>query len=510
MKTNALSLLALTGALFLMAACASEETNSQQELAQKPDTKGLTAFIVNNGATRTTADYDGSGLNFYWTEGDRLWVNNGTLIQDNHNNVAEQLTPNPATPAGVKRAATARFYFSGTYTAPSYPVRYTGTNSTTGDKIIIPANQYQRVWNDASHIGTSGDCGTAIAIKSGDGYSFVLDHKAAYITFTPYNASLRFPGRPLTQIKITADKAICGQFDFDDNGIDLTSRPVASVANQSITLKLGSPNPKFGFFILTSPDPRTTSTIVLAPGTYSTFTVDYVFYTYSAYEGGGLNKVDHFTTYSKTYHNVTFAPGKNKLVETDFNITTHYRYPANYHSGEETNSIANSCPNMNEIIWYVLKGDPHWDDSKYFTVNNKPYNGGMWIKKQSVIAADNGKSVWQLKDAAPDGVNYNHEWLSHSHISGGWPKFSNTSVTMGEPSNPDDYFFVPALGEGSTQQYSSLKGMGQFAELYCSETYSFNVWPYSPNRYYMACSRAGISSNNAHTHWMMQAWPAVR
>jgi len=28
MKTNALSLLALTGALFLMAACASEETNT--------------------------------------------------------------------------------------------------------------------------------------------------------------------------------------------------------------------------------------------------------------------------------------------------------------------------------------------------------------------------------------------------------------------------------------------------------------------------------------------------
>ena len=113
MKTNALSLLALTGTLFLMTACANEETNSKQEQAQKNDTKGLTAFVVDNGATRTTADYDGSGLNFYWTEGDRLWVNNGTLIQDNHNNVAEQLTPNPATPAGVKRDRYSKVLFLG-------------------------------------------------------------------------------------------------------------------------------------------------------------------------------------------------------------------------------------------------------------------------------------------------------------------------------------------------------------------------------------------------------------
>ena len=143
MKTNALSLLALTSALFLMAACASEETNSKQEQAQKPDTKGLTAFVVNNGATRTTAEYDGSGLNFYWTEGDRLWVNNGTLTQDNSNNITEMLTPNPTTPGAVKRAATARFYFSGTYTAHSYPVRYTGKGSTVGDKVTIKAEQKQ-------------------------------------------------------------------------------------------------------------------------------------------------------------------------------------------------------------------------------------------------------------------------------------------------------------------------------------------------------------------------------
>lgn len=498
MKTNALSLLTLASALFLTVACTSDEPTDKPTPPKEPDTKSLTAFVVDEGNTRTTANYDGSGLNFYWTVGDRLWVNNGTLIQDKSNNI-------------TGTAAKAMFYFEGSYTAPSYPVRYTGTSSTTGNKVTIQANQFQKFRNDASHIGTSGDCGTAIATKSGDGYCFALDHKAAYITFLPYNADRRFAGPLLTRIKITADKAICGQFDFDDNGIDLTSRPAASAANQSITLKLQHPTrPNMGFPILTAPDPsKNAATIVLAPGTYSTFTVDYVFWTYST--GYGSSKVDHFTTYSKTYHNLTFAPGKNKLVETDFNITTHYNYPANYHSGEATNSIANSCPNMNEIIWYVLKGDPHWDDSKYFTVNNRPYNGGMWIKKQSVIAAENSTSVWALKNAAPDGVNYGYSWLYDNDHGAhtGWPHFSNTSVTMGEPSNPNDYFFLPALGEGSTKYSFGVRGMGEYAELYGSVLYiGFNSS--GENRYYMTCSKSGISCGNAHTHWMMQAWPAVR
>ena len=155
MKINVLSLLAFAGTLILAVACASEDTTNKQE--QQQETKGLTAFVIEDNATRTTADYDGSGINFYWTEGDRLWVNNTTLKQDVKNNISNVLVPNPTTTTGVKRAATAKFYFEGNFTAPSYPVRYTGKGSTVGDKVIFKATQNQPVANDASHIGESGD-----------------------------------------------------------------------------------------------------------------------------------------------------------------------------------------------------------------------------------------------------------------------------------------------------------------------------------------------------------------
>ena len=45
MKTKVLSLFALTGALLLTIACASEET-TKQEQTQEQDTKGLTTFVV--------------------------------------------------------------------------------------------------------------------------------------------------------------------------------------------------------------------------------------------------------------------------------------------------------------------------------------------------------------------------------------------------------------------------------------------------------------------------------
>ena len=81
MKTNILSLLAIAG-LLTFAGCASDDTTNKPK-EQEPGTEGLTSFVEEDNATRTTGEYDGSGLNFYWTASDRLWVNNGgTLTQD--------------------------------------------------------------------------------------------------------------------------------------------------------------------------------------------------------------------------------------------------------------------------------------------------------------------------------------------------------------------------------------------------------------------------------------------
>ena len=422
MKTNALSLLALTGALFLMVACASEETNNNQEQAQKPDTKGLTAFTVDGGATRTTAEYDGSGLNFYWTQGDRLWVNNGTLIQDNSNNISAMLTPNPTTPTGVKRAATARFYFAGTYTAPSYPVRYTGKNSTVGDKVIIKDQQAQALPNDAAHIGEDGDCGTGTAINSGGGYNFTLDHKASYLTLLPYSTINFATTVKLTQVKITADEALSGQFNFDDSGIDLGSRPAPTPANRSITLKLAGGGTN-GFTLPVAATPNTNAAVVvLPPGTYNNVAIEYTLY-------------DQFTTRTTTikkeYTTLAFTPGKNKKVSTNLQMMERI-FPLTTEDGKGWyGARTNAC------LWYMIKGDPRLDMTtlcaykRSATSQANIYIGGVWLKKAANIP---GFTAWQ----APDGGNYNGGL--HGPIYGVF-----YPVSTGTPANTDDYFFLPSI-----------------------------------------------------------------
>lgn len=426
MKTNALSLLALTGTLFLMTACANEETNSKQEQAQKNDTKGLTAFVVDNGATRTTADYDGSGLNFYWTEGDRLWVNNGTLIQDNSSNITDLLTDNPSIPTAVKRTATARFYFSGTYTAPSYPVRYTGKNSTVGDKVTIKSQQAQALPNDAAHIGEDGDCGTGTAINSGGGYNFALDHKASYLTLLPYSTINFSTAVKLTQVKITADEALSGQFNFNDSGIDLGSRPTPTPANRSITLTLSGGGTN-GFVIPVAAAKETNSPImVLPPGTYNNVSIEYTLY-------------DQFTTKTETikkeYATLTFVPGKNKKISTNLQMRSYITPMGGFWEGYG--------PNTNEAMWYIHNGDPHLDQTAIYAARRSatlPANicsGGIWLKKKANIPGFSGTE-------APNGVNY----ISFDSYLGKWSSRVNNyalPLSRGIPTNINDYYFLPSV-----------------------------------------------------------------
>ena len=310
MKTNILSLLAIAG-LITFAGCASDDTANKQN-EQEPGTEGLTSFVEEDQATRTTGEYDGSGLNFYWTEGDRLWVNTGTttspvLTQDSQNNIASKLENNPANASAVKRAAKAKFWFAGTYTKTSYPVRYTGKNGVK-DKVTIKANQTQTIPNDASHIGEDGDFGVATATKPAGGgqYIFTLDHKAAYITFMPYTTQAWGPNAVIQKIRVytsnTSD-ALAGTFDLADNGT--LSNPAAT--SNSVTLTV--PN-----FSIPSTETYATNgaTMVVNPGTYNNVSIEYTLH----------DPVTNVTgTITKTYPSVTFATGRNKKVKTDLQVT---------------------------------------------------------------------------------------------------------------------------------------------------------------------------------------------
>lgn len=494
MKTKDLFSIAAAGLLFL-SGCASDEATKTNERS----TEGMTAFVVSDAQpkSRTTADYDGTGLDFYWTAGDRLWVNNTAatpaLIQDARNDINDKLTASPIA-GGVQRAAKAKFWFEGSYTAASYPLRYTGKGNTQSDKVTIKASQTQTIPNDASHIGEDGDCGVATATKPAGvaQYHFTLNHTAAYATFLPYNAEGEISGAKITKIKITADQAIAGTFDFDDSGIKLASRPTATPANQSIELTLGTAGTGFGFK-QTADIAKNAATMVVAPGTYATLKVEYTLYDADTHVTG---------TVTRNYSNVTFTAGLNKKVSGDLGISVYenkyylwdaqhdawygyYQYQPTYDgapAGEHypqseaadpdrwyntadnptmpthASNSCKDCPNLNQMIWYCVKGNPHWDGQKPWSVLGHLYVGGMWFKKAQKIADDEGTNLTAMQTGFPDpNTGVMTDWRTKKsddfpifqiveNPSENHSGFFKPAAPISALSSTADYFYLPAFG----------------------------------------------------------------
>ncbi|MGP1596260.1 MAG: hypothetical protein ACTTH4_04565 [Prevotella denticola] len=70
--------------------------------------------------------------------------------------------------------------------------------------------------------------------------------------------------------------------------------------------------------------------------------------------------------------------------------------------------------------------------------------GRVWLKKLSTIAREQGKTVAELKEKAPDGVDYTRSTkkldISPFHIS------DRREAVPGKPNNMADYFSLPFLG----------------------------------------------------------------
>ena len=481
MKTSILSMLPLAG-LLLFAACASEDTADNRQ--QEPDLKGLTAFSVEEKtpATRTAGEYTGTGIKFYWTRYDRLWVQDNPphFEPDDKNDIADQLTA-----SGTDRTPRAKFWFRGSYTAPQYLVYYGGDNTISrAGRVTIANKQKQDKPNYATGLGLYGDCGTGIARRQDNGnYSFMIDHKSSYVTFMPYTKQKGIANTRLEKITVTADKAISGEFKFDnDNGIDLSSRPATTATNSSIELTLNNfPIP------LTAPDAAANAAVmVIAPGTYSKLTVEYTIYDDNGYPhiGTGVRG-----TITKEYSNVTFTAGKNKEISQqlelpeypadtfymwDAAVGQHYwkgyewngpnpqqppfinlldypypkdntdprwhrEFPSGFTPNADNTAAAYSCkdcPNVNELYWYVAKGDPYRDYS-YWLCMDHLFQGGTWLKKLSVIAAEEGKSVADLKNASPDGKDHRVENITTSQFA---------HINQGKLTDRSNYFYLPDLG----------------------------------------------------------------
>lgn len=566
MKTNILPLLVLASLLF--AACATDNVEpGKQKQGQEIDTAGMTAFSVNNETppidptsptTRTAGEYTGTGIKFYWTIDD-AYLKLGTGVEDpgtheitfypnRESNIEAQLKA-----SGKDRTPRATFWFYGDYTAPQYPMRYVGNGEYPQFcNVVITKKQKQTQPNDAAELGKYGDCGTATAYRQADGhYTFMVDHKASYITFLPYTSQKGVARAKIKQIKVTADKAVCGKFNFDDNGIDLDSRPATTSDNNHIELTLDKfPIP------MTAPDASANAAImVIAPGTYSNFTVEYTIHE-DIWLGPDENGTDVQGTITKEYHNVTFVAGKNKIISQNLEVPerpadSHYMWDAaegqHFWKGYEWNSpipeqdpffkgnrthypkdntdprwyrelpdnlppdadieakrSCKDCPNVNELCWYAIKGDIYWDNSLWVCMDHL-YNGGHWIKKRSVIAKENGKSIADLKNASPDGRDFRKVRLDGITVG------IHSDHIARKPANIDDYFYIPDLGyyyKGS----GGTKGHGAYWSSTPIYDWSGGLFPHfdrSAYRIYLFGTTVKLGSFPAE-YGCSRLWPADR
>ena len=463
MKINKFTSLFATCLLMGLTACSNDNLSDADpnNSAKDKDLTGKTSFSITSEAkTRTSGVYD-SGVKFYWTTKDNIWVNSGTttsptLTASSSNNI-------------TSTTASAKFYFDGTYTAASYPVRYTGNASSSGNTVTIATSQNQDEANNATQLGTVGDCGVGTATRQTDGsYKFNLSHEASYITFMPYYSKEELAASAVvTQINVTVanGESLAGTFNFSDSGLGTA---ISSSSSNSVTLTLNGTSSETGFPIpTTATASKNAAIMVVAPGTYSTFKV-----TYTLYDSVTGTK----STISYTYSGITCTAGKNQKISTDLGMATYTSRKNKYYMWDAVNNYwdghANSQPLLNDaenanyatssadarwynttftdkvqtkainsckdeptfeaLTWYIGGGSPKLDDKTLWVFANHLYAGGIWLKKKSEIS----------HFSSTESYTGTATWVSGKDI-----KFTVSNFGKPEASVRSSYFYLPALGQ---------------------------------------------------------------
>ena len=447
----------------------TEAPMERMQLSTPEISTEVPGFLTRTSMNRNAIGGQGA---FFWEPKDVIYVedDNGKLNKS-QNTITET-------------APRATFFVGGSYTAKSqYDVYYWGTNSGVGEKkVVIANNQTQVAFNNTKHFGAAGDCGVAKAKKNTvagkSGYRFDLEHKASYLCFLPYmpikeqRANFR-----IQRIEITSDNNIVGTYDLTKTGLSATG----TNGSKTITLNVGTDGRglRLADQATATKSIKNSLYVVIAPGTH-TLKVKYTV-------SDAKNTV---MTITKSYKSHNF--GANKICDIPVNLGVrhysghnYYMWDAaeNYWSGHEwdaavawqpienyktnggypkskatdgarwynegtssflvspleasVNPLFKELPNANEMGWYVLEGDAHWDNTTQWTVFGKTYTGGIWLKKLSVIAQENGKEPSALKLKDPKGNDLRASYDDYS-IS---PKFSKLADSV-----IDKYFFLPALG----------------------------------------------------------------
>ncbi|MES4922210.1 hypothetical protein ABVC70_09830 [Hoylesella timonensis] len=499
----------------LMCSCSNEESADSNSNSNSNSNGQLTAFTggivteapmermqlsspeisteVPGFLTRTSMNRNGIGR-----QGAFLWERNDVIYVEDDN---KKLCKGKSTITNAVARTT--FWVDGSYTKKSqYDVYYCGTNSGAGEKKVVIANkQTQVAFNNTKHFGAAGDCGVAKAAKATvagkRGYRFNLQHKASYLCFLPYIPSQQERANfRIKRIEITSNNNISGTYGLTQAGLSGTGN------SKTITLNVGRDGLKLADQATATKSIKNSLYVVIAPGihalevkytvvdaknTVMTITKSYKSHTFGAnkicdipvslgatdlYSGHNYYMWDARENYWSGHEWDSADPWQPTVIyaSNDGDPKSKAANPSRwFHEGEgpfeaSINPLFKKLPNANEMGWYVLKGDAHWDNSTQWKAFGKIHTGGIWLKKLSVIAQENGRELSALKLKDPKG-NDLRAYSAEYYISSKNGKPSDSVI--------DQYFFLPALGCYNVGQ---LQNLGSYGEYWSSSAYPDNGW----------------------------------
>lgn len=462
----------LLSSMLLCTACGSEEsagnsrkTTGAETIPDKTIQDSVALSTFSTISTRTSYDYDTRV--FYWEPGDAIYLKDDDgNWQRSRNTIAASLTPS------------ANFRVAGTYDgSDEYTVFYPGTQGVK-DTVYIAKEQKQTSPNSTAHFGASGDCGMATARRaSGNIFNFNIEHKVTYLAFIPYSTNDIINQCYLQSITVKSTdfkSKLSGTFTLDP--VSGTLKESSKYFRQVELVTRGTGETADGFK-LSSKTPNvavTGSYIVIPPGRHK-LTIEYRIYDKRsgalAVYTKKLAQFDYKPNMRYDFkHEITavsYDDALNCYYTWDAEVGKHYwygdrtaylafkmssspNYPKDssderwYNPVRDENNYTvaatrscKDCPNINLMRWYVEKGDPYWDNTPW-TRSGYVFSGGIWLKKASVIAAENGITVEQMSEVGPD-KRTDYRTVNPSHAS-------KSSKKLGTPPNKNDYFYLPALG----------------------------------------------------------------
>ena len=487
-------------ALLFAASCTNDDVAQDEKQKKDNIPAGATVFIGTSQPETTTRTAilnhtKGAGASVNWNSTDKVWVKDdgGTWRQSG-----------AVTFRSATDKANGKFVLSGTYTGASHDVLYTNKSiSGTQPQVEIKAAQTQSAPNNFDHASESGDCGIATGNKAGNDYGFTLNHKAAYLCFIPRTNNEYVKRSKLIKVEIMSDDDIAGTYNIAANG----TLTLASGGSKTITVTTGS-----GFDIDNSVDDmsKNATYAVVAPGTHS-FRIRYwLRNTTDNPDGpieGTVSKIVTLNCTAGSIQDITanidphdydgnhyymWDAQQNYWYGHEWNSASPWQPTKNYQSNSNypkskaidpdrwyndsypgyntlnsasQNTLFKTLPNANEMVWYAMEGDPHWDADELWSTMGHLHKGGMWFKKKSKIP----------------GFSDTHD----PYIITRDDRLSNATVTNNSPSQDflsaseiDDYFYLPALG--SIDGSGMMTGLEWTGSYWSSSAYAlFTGYAYS-------------------------------